>query len=531
MPFNKSGPLSEDELFELWLSVVDQEGYAQPLLTQPNSGIELIKQTPAQLGASSLAVDQTFQSLYILPWSGQSNLPASGGARALVRLEITRTNQSVLAANVPLVFQAGLYFDHSPVDYSNDGPLQVLTGRRYLSQQYQVLGPGELGPVVIDALSEGMAAGYNLPLPNTITVLEQPGNTFLNDEASVYVTGSNSRLVLHDRPEVLTPSQLGQYVLFTGGTNAGKIARMVGYESATLGNGGVAILANEGMLRVTGVSGSFVLNEPLTFTSPAGLLGTLLWMNGSTMLVGGAGAGAVTGTVTGAISGATATVASNDGSSVLVSEVGTAAWRVLDWAIDLGIQVTNPASPTGGLTPTLDALGNERKILRSYGETDDVYRERVASPADVVSPNAIIRAMNRVLVPAGVHGCFREVGRALFRGFFYDGDPTSIDPDIAFAYDMDFTTRPADRYKLYLDYTEFRAFFIITVPPIPGLNESGFAYDDHPTGFYDATPFNDFYDGFPLQQGDLYRQLWNAIANVVAGGVGFDIVLDGGPCT
>ncbi len=203
---------------------------------------------------------------------------------------------------------------------------------------------------------------------------------------------------------------------------------------------------------------------------------------------------------------------------------------MLDWAIDLGIAVTNPSSPIGGLTAVLDAIGKERKILRTFAEGDDAYRERVAAPADVVSPNAIRRAMNRVLMPLGIHGCFREVGRPLFRGFFLDGDPNSSDPAIAFAYDMDFVVRPADRYKLDLDYTEFRAFFVISVPPISS-GEFGIAYDAHPLGFFDAAPYNDFLDGYPIDQPIVYQRLWNVISNVVAGGVGFDIVLDGGPCT
>ena len=528
MPFNKSGPLTQDELKQLWKSVVDQSSYASPLLTQPDSGIELIEQVHAQLAASSQAVDQTFQSLYILPWSGQTNDPASGAQFATVDLTLTRSGAAGTIANgLPLRFQPGLIFDHAPNDYSDDGPIQVLTGRRYLAAQTAVIPPGALGPVTLPAVSEGTSAGYNVPLPGTINLLEQPGSMFSNDGASVVPIGSNNRLVLRDEPEVITPDQLGQYVLFTAGSNAGRSARVVAYVPSVPGNGGIAILSAEAVFAISGLTGTFQAGENVTL---AGSHAVFVWTNGLYTLLDWTSGTVFAGTITGTLSGATATVVSLLQNPTLVAETGTAAWRILDWVVDLGLQVSNLLSPTGGRLPVLDEIGAEREIFRSNNETDDVYRERVATPADVVSPNAIIRAINRVLVPLGIHACFREVGRELFRGFFYDGDPTSIDPNVAFAYDMDFTVRPADRYKLLLDYTEFRAFFVISVPPTGG-GDYGFAYDDSPTGFYDASPYTDFFDGYPVTQAAIYQQLYNSVKTVIAGGVGFDLVLDSGPCS
>lgn len=530
MPFNKSGPLTQEELFELWVSVVDNPGYSSPLISQPDSGIELIEQSHAQLAAASQAVDQTFQSLYILPWSGQTNDPASGAQLALATLSIVRTNLGTVAAGTPLVFTDALRYLHAPFDYSADGPVQVLTGRRYFGAGTVVLGPGELGPVTVLALSEAPAAGYNLPLPGTITVLDQPGVGFSNDGASVAPTASTNRLTLRDEPEVLTPDQIGQYLLFTAGANLGRIARMVGYEPSTPGNGGVAILAAEWVASVSGVSGSFLPGEPLS-SATLGPIGTLLHLNGPYMVVAWTNPAApTTGVVlTGLQSGATLTPTITQQLPALAPETGTAAWRVLDWELDLGVLVTNPTSPVNGRTAVLDAIGKEREIFRSPGEPDDVYRERVATPADVVSPNAIVRAMNRVLAPLGLDGCFREVGQALLRGFFYDGDPTSTDPAVAFAYDLDFTVRPQDRWKVYLDYTEFRAFFLIGVPST-ALGEFGFAYDAYPTGAYDAAPHLDFYDGYPVGQASLLLNVYNNVNAVKAGGVGLDLYLEDSGC-
>lgn len=529
MPFNKSGPLTQDELFELWRSVVDDKGYASPLVVQPDSGIENIQQAHAQLAAVSAAADETFQSFYILPWSGQTNDPASGAQLATVFLSVSRTNQGTVAAGQPLIFTPGLRYLHAPFDFSDDGPVQVLTGRRYFGQGQVVLGVGDLGPVTVTAFSEAPAAGYNLPLPGTISILDQPGVGFSNFGASVVSTASNSRLVLRDEPEVLTPDQIGQYVLFTAGSNIGAIARMVAYEASTPGNGGVAILAAELVASVSGVVGAFKPGEQVTLAG-LGTVGTFTYLNAGYSLVAWSSSSApVTGTLTGLVSGATASLTAILQSPHLIPETFTAAWRVLDWSADLGVVVFNSLSPTGGRVPMLDAIGSERKIFRSHGELDPEYRERVATPADVVSPNAIVRAANRAAAQYGLDICFREVGQALFRGFFFDGDPTSTNPDFAFAFDLDFTVRPQDRFKLMLDYTEFRAFFLIGVPTV-ALGEFGIAFDAHPTGFFDAAPYDNFFDGSPIGKNTVLVNIWNNVNTVKAGGTGFDLYIEDVGC-
>jgi hypothetical protein len=119
-------------------------------------------------------------------------------------------------------------------------------------------------------------------------------------------------------------------------------------------------------------------------------------------------------------------------SSNLTPESQTAGWKVLSWT-DLGLAVTNPQQPVGGASATLDALGAERNLPRFNAEDDDSYRDRISKPADVVSPNAIVRAGNRVLAEYDETACLREVGRPLLPGLFFDGDPT---PE-PFAFDLD----------------------------------------------------------------------------------------------
>jgi hypothetical protein len=278
--------------------------------------------------------------------------------------------------------------------------------------------------------------------------------------------------------------------------------------------------------------------------------------------------------------------------------------------------VTNQLSPVGGKIAMLDALGRERKIYRSSGEPDDLYRKRIQTIADVVSPNAIRRALYRVL--GLIPFCFREVGSTAFPGWFFDGDGSA--PSVAFhgaandAFDTDvvvmngtvtsgvfrfsgtggantsngepaqletaagsllqvggyfgkletgntkltlirktgivptslvgmrvrgllsgavFTpvsyvatpTVDARRFRVLLDYEQFRAFFLVGLPP-SSAGEFGFAFDTFPTGAFDAQPFNAFFDGSASGMAALYRSVFNAVDTIRAGGVGWQMYIE-----
>src|SRR6185503_11176862 len=124
----------------------------------------------------------------------------SGARFATVDITVTRSNAAIIAAGTPLIFQPGLRYLHSPDDYSESGPVQVLTGREYLGQEFAFIGPGELGPITVTAQAARAGAGYNLPQPDTILILDQPGATLNNAGASVVPTASTNRLVLRDAP-------------------------------------------------------------------------------------------------------------------------------------------------------------------------------------------------------------------------------------------------------------------------------------------------------------------------------------------
>jgi hypothetical protein len=204
---------------------------------------------------------------------------------------------------------------------------------------------------------------------------------------------------------------------------------------------------------------------------------------------------------------------------------GAVDWRLLGWAEHFGVSLTNEAEPAGGRDPVLDELGDERRVYRATGESDDSYRERVAEPADTISPNAIRRAGNAVMVPLGGQVCLREVGSALLPGLFYDAGSSSDSPQNRahnFAWDMDFTLGPLDRFKLWLSLEEFRAFFLVGVPSL-GLGDFGFGWDDAPGVPYDAKVTRNAYDGFPVVESEAYRAVWSAIDRARAAGVRFDL--------
>lgn len=109
-------------------------------------------------------------------------------------------------------------------------------------------------------------------------------------------------------------------------------------------------------------------------------------------------------------------------------ESGTISWRLLDW-IDLGFVVEDATPPTGGTDDHLYMLGDNRGIYRQPGETAEGFRKRGSTLQDVVSPNAINRAVNLELQDLGLTGLAIDVQvqplgneEEGYRGIFWDVD-------------------------------------------------------------------------------------------------------------
>ena len=598
------GYYTREELLQLWVDGTDKS-YNRPFVEKGDGGgLEVFNQAFAQFERASVAIRNTFQSMYILPWSGQTADPASGDRYATVELKLSR-EPTILPAPF-FIIPTGTIVLEEATDHSTEGSVEVLTGREYALDNNVVWLPGNTLDQTAQATATVPGWGPNNPMPGTLKEWRQNGKSLSGTRANIVPGFPRCFAVAAWGGDGFIPSHVGQYVQFSSGYNAGVVRRIVGQYGASGTDAGQAELESTVLLTVSGAVGTFAVGEPVThsgsgakgvvvhYDAPTGLLvieriagvfdlagpptitgdtsgataqldnidkegmlvalsvgpvvgafqlyetitqavsgatGLFAYFASSTVYIK-ANAGPnfdAANLITGGASGATATPTRAGWDPLLVPEPNqTAGWGMVEWEAEFGITVTNELSPEGGRIGMLDELGLEKNMPRIPGESDADYRNRISKPADTVSPNAILRAMIRALDPLGVTGCFREVGQPRLKGFYYDVDPASA-PDYAFAYDMDPTVRPGDRWKVYLDYASFRAFFLVGIPST-NLGEFGFAYDNHPLGAYDSSPALTFYDGFPVTTVNAIKALWNDINNRKAGGVGFEFYQETDGC-
>lgn len=633
----KVGPLTRDDLRALWRGALDSS-YSGPFeRAGDGGGLEAHGQVWAQLARASAAVDKTTQAMFVRPWSGQTGQPAGGEARSLVTLTLSRTK----LLQLPLRLRPGeLVVDEETTDMAPGGGVEVLTGRRYLLAQELLLMPGDAGPVQAAFVAEAPGEGYDNPMPGTIRFVDQPGAGFTNAGAKVVAVGplglveparATARIVAADAPDMFVPDHVGQQVFLLAGANAGAVARIQGFVDAQptavppVGSGADLELLQ--VVDATVFAGVFVAGETVNFT------------NGGPVVAAGQVVGEETASgvkklafdllrgdfslvtpgvtlATGAGSGATLAVRAYLDKQLLASEPANpgATWKVLSWADDWGLTATNPASPSGGRTGLLDELGAERNINRAPGEGDDSYRQRVAEIADVVTPNAVRRALSRAL--GVIPWCLREVGTPKFMGMFFDGNlaaPSIVphgavndcfDADVlvftggtagAFRFQepvvvettaagpplvaargwfgrssevgtvvtiirrdgqLPATFAPgafrvrgllsgatyvvgaqtptaasasARRFREWVDYSQFRGFFLVGVPRL-SMGDFGFAYDAGASDAYDAAPAPAFYDGAPVGSAAVYARVRGAVDPIKAGGVGWDLYLTNEAC-
>lgn len=505
---------SRDDLMALWKSVVDP-GYSQPLLEQPNSGVELVEQAAEQLARASLSVERSTQSFYLKPWSGQTEPPATGAQFAVVTLSLSRDTNF----NSELVLPAGgLFVEEQVRDSGVDGGQDVFTGRRYVLTEPVGFVPGNAGPIDAVFEAEKTGFGYNVPAPNTITFIDSIDAALSGSLASV-TNGPAFNALLFYRGDAVPVTAIGQYIRFTAGANNKQVRLIVGYLPPSPGApvGGVNLAAT-GILQITSTTGAFILGEEFTQGTNRG---TVRAVSGGWLVYDLIAGVFATGALLGVQSAATATVIAVGQNPLLTPESTTAEWQLIGWGA-AGLHATNADSPTGGASPELDMIGDERQIGRSPGETDTSYRNRVDKLPDTVSPNALIRAANRVLAPYGATAVLKEVGDIIqpFPGFFYDtGD---LSGPGAYAYDLGPLNLPGDQFKFEMSLLESRAFFMVGVPTL-GLGEFGFGWTEGKINFFDSAPYLSFYDGYAVTSAVIYRQVWDALNAARAAGVGFDL--------
>lgn len=516
-PPRQTGPLAFDDLLALFKSGAD-EGYYGTLL-KAEDGEALVGQMLKQFGLVSRAIDETFQSLFIVPWSGQTADPASGPHRSTLVLTVERAS----AFDIPLVFVPGaLRAEEVADDFGPSGPVPARTGRIYASKQIQGLMPGRTS---IGALleAERPGKGYDLPRPGSIRAFSQPGGGLTNDRATAIPDQPLHRLVAAPRADAPVPENVGSYVRLLVGANAGRILRVVGYgpPAEDGSTGGTLLLAATGVFGLSSMTGAFRPGERIE--QPAsGAEGVFLMADVDRLVLDRLSGTFVLGQpVEGATTGAQAIFSVVEQDPEIVAETETASWQILRWAEDLGLFCSNELSPRGGRAPTLQEIGFERGLHQEANETEEAFRRRVFEIADTISPSAVRRAVNRVLARTNREGYVREVGRLDFRGVFYDGDPSSSYADDAFFYDEpDPRVRPL---HVALSYEEFRGFFLVEIP-YGGDGDFGIAYDAGASNAYDTSPWLAFYDGFAIGSAIEAREIARVVDRTRAAGVGFDLV-------
>jgi hypothetical protein len=512
MSDSKTGPLTVDDLITVWTAAVDPS-YGQAFLAAGEGGsFEAYTQGFAQTSRVSTSIDVSTQAQYILPASGQSDIPAMGEQKATVQLSLSRT----LYLDRPVTIGAGLvWFGEEATDWSATGPIAVQTGRLYTLQEDLVFLPGDSGPFVVTAVAAGPGWGYNNPLIGTITAIQQVGSGFNNDLAAVTVTTGATppaelpppaievAIISQNQPDTFVPEHIGQYVSFTDGANVGTIARMTVFAPPQPPLFGSTIQLEDFVAfeAYAPPSGTFLVGERVLVVDPSGptVVGNGVLKAFRSGAAGHTKFGFViqTGAISqgnvleGLVSNASADVDLIHVDPAYTAEApsggsGGASWQVLDWVNDLGLTVTNTTQPTGGMLGYLDAIGYDRNIPRLPNEnppgptTDNLYRKRIWQIADVVTPNAVIRALYRLL--SALPFCFREVGALtangsgpLLPGFFYDGNgETSLEVDGTFtpdAYDYDVLLFDGSEYPLYSDPVTIPGTFDI-------LNTSSIATGD-----------------------------------------------------
>lgn len=519
---------SAEELKAVWLSAVDTSFSTPYIQAGVGGGFEVYYQTFKQFELISQAIERNFEAFFIMPYSGQTMEPASGGKKATVYLNFERLND----INIPLVLDTNIVVEEVANDYGLEGVQLVRTGRKYRLTETLVFAPGDRGPLEVTALSEKEGYGYNYPYPETIRGIIQPGSDFENEEGTIELIPGSPQAVLiaANASDVPIPEHIGQTIEFISGSNTGVIARILSYEGPNLEtvppHGGKCVLESIIVIEATN-TGTFIPGETVyqeatdsqgiflkvSGNAPSGHYAYVISQTKGRFQLGSGYS--IIGNSSGAVidcDNVLDTEIAISYETIFTAESNTASWRIRSWNNDWALTSKNPEKPFGGKAAILDLIGKGRGIYRVNGESDNSYRTRIWTCADVITPNAVKRAVNRIAKPLGLDVVLREPpGSESLPGFYYDYD----------AYDYPENLEGYE-YRFLFDTVEFRAMILLEVPQT-GYDEFGFAFDSDDNGYYDSSG-NIFFDGYPIGNVSVLSQFYSAIDKTHAGGVTFDLV-------
>ena len=163
------------------------------------------------------------------------------------------------------------------------------------------------------------------------------------------------------------------------------------------------------------------------------------------------------------------------GGEVLPGDIDTIEAMIQDPPyVDQSITVVQVADAVGGSSAWLDGHGVNRGIRRETNETDDLYRLRVRTVPDTVTPGAVMRAASRILDPYGIRWEFVETFDIAYQTCWDAPSPNPGTPsyqttmpthprydDTVFVYDDPRGERPFR--NRWLDDAEMRGCFIVVV--------------------------------------------------------------------
>lgn len=180
---------------------------------------------------------------------------------------------------------------------------------------------------------------------------------------------------------------------------------------------------------------------------------------------------------------------------------------------DLGLTLSNAAPGHDGRHGWLDAIGDERRVGRRAGESDEAYRARLQQLDDNISPNAIRRIAEGILSPLAIPFVLMETrDPGVFPGFRFDIDALDNGgfSDGIFLVDLESSVRFFIIRVGLSDAGDFGAFYDVTNGPAMNTN----AWDVM------------FLDGYAVGFVGTLARLWDAVNNARLAGVHFQIVVD-----
>lgn len=259
MPFP---PRSKEDLERVFFSLVPAD-YSVPLTDEnEGEGFDAIAQAGAQLARASEAVTVTTQAYYLRPHSTQLSSPAGRAVKAEGVVLVSRTGSAIGAVELA----AGTVF----VARYRTPNGAIVDGESYELTADVTIPSGSPGPV--NASLRALRVGYqgNQP-PGRVTAFANVGTASVLHTASV-----GNQLTDLGTPDVFNEQQIGQFLRFASGPNAGTFPRRVLTVSRGTSPGDPNTVTVDGPALIAGAGLAELLEYAdlgLVVTQPSSILG------------------------------------------------------------------------------------------------------------------------------------------------------------------------------------------------------------------------------------------------------------------